>query len=362
MKLKNSATFLFLFYTSFSIAQVLKPGFDKDEYKNMMYISANSTASESYASKYPKPIDYELKYQSGSMGLDNLWTLWTKENKIAVISLRGTTQKAESWLANFYAAMVPAKGSIELSKDYTYNYTLAQHPEAKVHIGWLISTAYLSKDIIPKIDSCYKQGIKDMIIVGHSQGGAISFLLTAYLYQLQSAKLIPSDIRFKTYCSAAPKPGNLYFAYEYEYLTKGNWSYNVVNSADWVPETPVSIQTVNDFNKVNPFIDAKDVIKKQKFPAKIVLKKVYKELDKSTKEATETYEKYLGNMAYKIINKTLPEYKEPNYSNSNNYVRTGNTIVLFANEEYYKIYPNDNKIIFQHHLHAPYLYLLDKQY
>jgi len=49
-------------------------------------------------------------------------------------------------------------------------------------VGWLLSTAYLSKDILPKIDSMYKSGIKDFILMGHSQGGAINFLLTAHLY------------------------------------------------------------------------------------------------------------------------------------------------------------------------------------
>jgi hypothetical protein len=50
---------------------------------------------------------------------------------------------------------------------------------------------------------------------------AISYLLTAYLYHLQKSGRLQADIRFKTYASAGPKPGNLYFAYQYEAMTKG---------------------------------------------------------------------------------------------------------------------------------------------
>lgn len=362
MKKLAILTLFCLMSIPFLFAQKIKPGFDKAEYQELMYISAKSTGNKNYGDKFPEPKNYKLVYESPTMGLDNLWTLWTSPDQVGVISIRGTTEKAESWLANFYAAMVPAKGSIQITENYTYNYTLANHPEATVHIGWLISTAYLSRDILPRLDSCYKAGIKDFIIVGHSQGGAIAYLLTAYLQQLKMSKQIADDIMFKTYCSAAPKPGNLYFAYEYEFLTKGNWAYNVVNSADWVPETPISIQTVNDFNTVNPFINAKKIIAKQKFPTNLALKHVYNQLDKPTRKAQRKYEKYLGNMTSKMVSKNLPDYIAPKYSASNNYVRTSNTIVLFADDDYYKLYPNNMDVIFNHHLHEPYLYLLNKQY
>jgi hypothetical protein len=257
--------------------------------------------------------------------------------------------------------MVPARGELEISNNNKFKYNLASHPNAAVHVGWLFATAFLSADIIPRIEELYsQQNVKDFIILGHSQGGAIAFLLTAHLYSLQKSGALPLDIRFKTYCSAAPKPGNLFFAYEYEALTQNGWAYNVVSSADWVPQTPISIQTLSDFNPTNPFINAKSAIKEQKFPARIVFKKVYKNLDKPTRKAQKNYEKYLGKMAGKIIKNSFEEYKAPQYYSSNDYVRTGLTIVLHSDEEYFKIYPDSNEDIFIHHLHAPYLYLLDK--
>ncbi len=203
----------FILSLSFLNAQQLKPGFDKEEYRQLMLISARTTANENYAKDFELPKEYLMIYRSSTMGLDNLWDLWTANNNTAVISIRGTTEKAESWLANFYAAMVPAKGKIRINEKEEFSYQLAANPKAAVHVGWLLSTAYLSKDMLPKIKELYSKGTKEFIIIGHSQGGAISFLLTSYLNNLQKMNELPADIRFKTYCSAAPKPGNLYYAY-----------------------------------------------------------------------------------------------------------------------------------------------------
>lgn len=360
----NLTPFLIVLCVTFLItgahAQHLKPGFDKEEYRELMYVSVRTAADSAYATKYPAPKSFKMLYQSVPMGLDNLWDLWVDERNVAAISIRGTTGEAKSWLANFYAAMVPAKGELKLSETEVFRYTLAEDPRATVHVGWLLSTAYLSRDMLPKIDSCYQTGVRDILIMGHSQGGAISFLLTAYFKQLQKQGLLPGDLQFKTYCSAGPKPGNLYFAYEYESLTQNGWAYNVVNAADWVPETPISIQTSSDFNRTNPFIDAKAAIKKQKFPQNIALRHVYNKLDKPTRKAQKNYEKYLGKMVSKMINATLPEFIPPDYATNNHYVRTGNTIVLQPDADYFTLYPESKSVVFMHHFHAPYLYLLDR--
>ena len=350
------------FISSFeATSQTLKPYFNKAEYKELLYISAKTNTPDGDTFDIPAPTFYKRIYQSKVIGLDNRWDLWLNDTaSIAVISIRGTTKNAESWLSNIYAAMVPAKGSLTISKNDTFNYELAANPKAAVHVGWLLSMAYLSRDIVPKIDSLYQTGVKNFLLMGHSQGGAIDFLLTAYLYNLQNHKQLPADIRFKTYCSAAPKPGNLFFAYQYEYYTRGGWAFNVVNTADWVPETPISIQTLNDFNTTNPFTNAKEDIKKQKFPKNLILKRIYNKLDKPTKKAQKEYEKYLGKMTSKIIAKKLESFIPPTYYNSNNYVRTGTTIILYADKDYYAHFPDDKESMWVHHYFKPYLFLLKK--
>jgi hypothetical protein len=348
-----------------SYAQILKPYFNKSEYIELLKINQKAHIS---IDEWPEdtliglPNEYHFNDRSPIMAFDNIWDFWIhKKQPLAVIAIRGSIATEASFLANFYAAMIPAKGSIELNENTNFEYELAKNPNAAVHAGWLISMAHLSESIKLKIDSSYKAGIKDFILTGHSQGGGITFLLTAYLRNLQEINKLPRDIQFKTYCSAGPKPGNLFFAYEYENITQGGWACNVVNTLDWVPDVPFSLQTLNDFTAVNPFSQAEEIIKKQKFPKKLVLKKIYKDLTKPSLTAQENYEKYLGKMVSKAVKKQLPNIQIPDYYQSNYYVRTGRTIALIPTEDYYKIYPNDPKSskIWIHHLISPYLYLVN---
>ncbi len=143
-------------------------------------------------------------------------------------------------------------------------------------------------------------------------------------------------------------------------MTQNGWAFNVVNSADWVPEVPISIQTLEDFNEVNPFKNIKATIKQQKLVARVAMNHAYNKLHKPTKKAQENYQKFLGDITSKSVQKVVPGFEPPAYYESNNYVRTGTTIVLQGDEAYYKIYPNDEEKIFTHHFHPPYYYLAEK--
>lgn len=359
--LKPIVICLFLFfYTLQGISQNLNPGFNKEEYKELIYVAARSTESVEKAKLIPLPEHSKLIYQSKPIGLDNLWELWIRDNTTAILCTRGSTEKSESWLANFYAAMSPAKGEIKISNDYTFQYELSQDKNAAVHTGYLISTALLSKEMVPKIDSCYTAGIKNFIIMGHSQGGGISYLLTAHFYNLQKKGGLPTDIRFKTYCSAAPKPGNLYFAYSYEKMTQEGWAYNVVNAVDWVPQTPFTVQILDDLPQVSPVSVIEETIKKQPFFKKMLLKMVYGRFNNPSRKTVKRYQQLLGNEMAKRIKKYLPEFKAPVYFNSSDYVRTGNTIVLYPDDAYYENFSNASKDLMIHHSFPPYLYLLLK--
>lgn len=340
----------------YSSAQKLKPGFEKQEYIELLKLTAKHTNPD-YFKDIPAPEHFKMQYRAVVSGLDNAWELWTDNNGAAAISIRGTTGKPVSWLENFYAAMVPAQGTIKLSSSSAFQYKLADNPGAAVHAGWLLALASMAPDIVRHIDSCYKAGIKNIYLVGHSQGGGITYLLTAYLYQLQKQKLLPSDIRFKTYCSAGPKPGNLFFAYDYEAMTQEGWAFNVVNTSDWVPEVPLSVQTSGDFNEINPFRDAKKAINKLGFPKNVALRYAYNRMDKPSRRAQRNYKKYLGNMMSKMVRKNMTGCEKPTFYNSSNYVRTGHYIVLVGDDAYFKKYSDDKMKIFQHHMPNVYYYL-----
>jgi hypothetical protein len=362
----NKYVIILLTLTHSLVGQILKPGFDKIEYIETLKINHRTHIPLSeweQITEIPNVENYTFTYRSPKVAFDNIWDLWIHNEKpLALIAIQGSIQTEASFLANLYAAMIPASGEIQIDKDFNFKYKLANNPNAAVQVGWFVAMANLSKTIEHKIDSCYKIGIKEFILTGHSQGGGITFLLNAYLENLKVENKLPNDIRFKTYCSAGPKPGNLFFAYDYEKMTEGGWAFNVVNTADWVPDVPFSIQTVNDFTPVNPFYHANSIIKKQKFPKNIALKKVYNDLSKPSKRAQKNYQKYLGNMVSKSVKKHMPNFKTPEYYNSNYFVRTGNTIILYPDKEYFNLYNNDpsNPNIWQHHLPVQYLYLASK--
>lgn len=363
---RNTFVFAFIFLLSiYGInAQVLKPGYDKNELLEVFLVSARTGGRINFnvdSNYLAPPQHHKLAYRSPEMGLKSLWELWISDQHSAIITIRGTTGSLESWLNNFYAAMIPAKGKLSLPGNDTVEYQVASDPKAAVHVGWMFATLILSQDILPRIDSCYKVGIKDFIITGHSQGGGISYLMTAYFLDLKSKGRIPSDVQFKTYCTAAPKPGNLYFAYDYELATQGGWAFNIVNTTDWVPEVPFSIQTIHDFNDINAFQDADKIIKKQKFPKRQAFRYIYNQLSKPGLKAQRKYEKYLGNMMGKQYAKKLPGIGVEAYYPSNNYVRTGVTILLHPTEEYFTRYNAKSGNVFVNHFHRPYIYLLDQK-
>lgn len=304
---------------------------------------------------------FALKYTSAVIGLENKWWLWTsEEKKQAVIGIRGTTSSSESWLANFYAAMIPAKGVLQLSPSETFEYNFSDNPQAAVHVGWTFCTGFLAADILPKIDSCYQAGIKDFYITGHSQGGAITYLLTSHLLHLKAKGRIASDVQFKTYSSAAPKVGNLYYAYEYEAATQMGWAYNVVNGLDWVPETPFTVQKLDDFNEQNPFPQLEATIKKQSLGKKIIIKHYLNKIKKPTEKSQKNIEKLLGHKVFTFLKKKYPSIEEPTYFPSSNYSRVGHHIVLKADSTYLTIFPVDTNKPFMHHSFESYHYLLDK--
>ncbi|MCC3158748.1 lipase family protein [Hymenobacter sp. 15J16-1T3B] len=344
-------------------AQRLQPGFDRAEYLELLRLHARLADDSSFYAGIAPPQQFRRVYRSPVVGLDNRWELWHNGRGVAVVSIRGTTIKAESWLANFYAAMLPARGELRLSSTQTFRYALADNPRAAVHAGWLVGTAALAPDILARLDSCYRRGTRDVLLMGHSQGGAIAFLLTAHLRQLQRQGQLPADLRLKTYCSAAPKPGNQYFAYEYEagsHTPQGSWSVNVVNAADWVPETPVSIQTLRDFNQTTPFVGARKLLRGQPLGKRLALGYAFGRLDKPTRKAQRVYQRYLGTLLAGQVRKYLPEYQPGPYFPSNNYARIGPTVVLLPDAAYYQRHPDTPDKVFTHHLFQPYQYLAER--
>jgi hypothetical protein len=83
-------------------------------------------------------------------------------------------------------------------------------------------------------------------------------------------------------------------------------------------------------------------------------------MSKPSLRAQKEYQKYLGKLVSKSVRKNLLEFKEPVYYKSSNYVRIGTTIVLYADEEYKKIFPTKPGQVWLNHGIERYLYLTEK--
>ncbi|MET0300031.1 MAG: lipase family protein [Flavitalea sp.] len=341
----------------------LKPGFDIDEYLDVLSLAFHSSSIPDSTERLTKKDRYNLVYRSVEKGFMYRWTYYRRDDNVGVIDSRGTINVLPSWMGNFYSAMVPATGTLNLDDTTVFQYRLAENKAAMVHIGWLVALGYLGPDMINQINIQYKEsGTKEFILSGHSQGAAITFLVRSYLEYQQKENKIPGDVKFKTYCSAAPKPGNLYYAYDFDFINRGGWQFTVNNSADWVPETPFTVQTLTDFNETNPFRDAKAALKKQKFLVKIAGTTIYNKVDRATRKAQKRYTKYFGKLVYKQAKSIVPQLKEPEYSKGINYVRAGTPVILMADEDYLKLFPDSRENAFAHHLFKPYNYLARKWY
>ncbi|WP_234734422.1 lipase family protein [Tellurirhabdus bombi] len=363
MKLLALSTFFVLLLSSASRAQQgLQPGFLVQEYLDLLGVAAQQYDSLAPKDKVPLSPRYKFLYRSPEVGLMNRWALWLRDDQVAVIDIRGTTKDTPSWLENFYAAMVPATGSLTLNDSTTFTYQLAADPKAMVHIGWLLGLGHLSPTILTQIRAQHAKGIRNFILMGHSQGAALTLLLRSYLHYLVQKGDLPKDLNFKTYCSACPKPGNLFFAYDYEYITRNGTAFTILNAADWVPETPFSLQTLKDFNAVNPFQDIKPKLRKQSFLVRVYAGTIFRKLDGRTRRSQRTFEKYLGRQVSKLVKKSLPQFQTPDYAPSNNYMRAGVPIVLQPDEAYRREFPDNPEKVFMHHGFVQYASLAKRIY
>lgn len=340
-------------------SQELRPGFDPDEYMNLLCISARQSDTPWVAITLPYPDGFNLVYRSPETGLFNMWDLWINPKGLAVISIRGTVNTTGSWLSNFHTGMIPAIGSIKIYEDDVFEYKLSNNSDAYVHAGWTIGLASMADDITSKIDSIYNLDKKNILIIGHSQGGAIAYLLSSYLYYKIEQGHLPNDIKIKTYCSAAPKPGNIFYAFDFEQITYGGWAFNIVNPLDWVPQSPFSIQTIDDFSDVNPYRNADKSIKSQKWPARIFIRRIFNKLRRPLNKSAKRFDKYLGNKAGTYVQSYLPNYEIPEFTGSQYYSRAGHQIVLEPDSVYFNDYAK-RRHTFQHHSLRGYYYLAGK--
>lgn len=356
-----SHTLIFIMLHAFLSAQPVKPGFDRDECRELLAISAATARDEAYAEKLPYPERFEKVYEGKVTALGNSWDLWMDEGAVVAVSIRGAALPPDISPENFFAPMLPAAGEITLdTAGAVFRYRLADDPRAAVHAGWLIGTALLSQEIVPQVKALCEGGVRDLLITGHGEGGAMAYLLTAHLLRLRESGDLPADLRIKTYCIAAPKPGNPGFAHSFEAATRDGYAFNVVNANDPVPQMPLTVQTLDDFTAGNLFSGAPEAVGENKLSQKRISKRTHRKLSKPLQKARNNYLRHLSDPTLTDITKKLPGLQLPPAESTAHYVRTGHTITLLPDAAYREMFRDGSGTV--HHLHASYFHLLDAAY
>ena len=236
-----------------------------------------------------------------------------------MINFRGSTANKSSWLENLYAAMIPVKETIEINGK-KFKYQVGKDEDGAVHAGYTLALYYLKDDVLKQIKRLNKKGIRDILITGHSQGGALAQLTRAYLDH-QSMFKVSKRNTFKVYAFANPMIGNAAFCKEYsEKFCDSEMSFVIHNPKDFVPKMPVSynddfweknlsdlLLNTEEFSLQNTAIDGVLNLFKEKLPA--LAKKMSENINKQ-------------------LLKDLGEIKMPEFKDEVNYSHTGNRILI----------------------------------
>ena len=368
MKTLTNTFLLVVVLFSFTVCKpdnnsALKPGYDKEELLQLLPVMERTYDSADLGGfRTPAPENISRVFRSSVSPFKNRFDIWLTADHKAVIAIRGSIVDtgAMSFTAAFYALMVPASGKIKLSDSFTFEYKLATSADAGVHLGCLMGLGFISRELCEQVSLRYKEGIRDFIILGHSQGSEIAFFATSYLSYLRADGKLPADIRFKTYCIAAPKPGNLQYAYDYEKITMGGWAMSVNNVLDWVPCIGLSLQSVKDFPQINPFNDPKAFLQSINYTPGGGFDEGCKQFSNLVPAINERLTEIIHSEVYPRVIRANPGYTEPELMKSFDFVRAGLNIPLFPDSAYYRLFPNNpaTSQVWENHSVYPYYILV----
>ena len=190
--------------------------------------------------------------------LDNYWQIWqnTRVPTQYAISVRGTVDSAQSWLANLLGLLIDARIDIPLGPVTLPLYFARAEGrtavKAGVHAGYLLSLLLMlfttDKPLFNTLQKIAVLG-NQIYITGHSQGASIATLMTSFVGRSPWFQ----GPRYKTYAFAPAKAGNDHYAYDYAQLAGLNgYGWAVASTQDWVLQVPPTLEWLWDIDTPNP--------------------------------------------------------------------------------------------------------------
>ena len=307
----------------------IEPGFDTKEVTYTIAMCNSFNFLKQYGTNDEIiPESFNLNYTSDILSMDNKFEVY-ENGDVGVINYRGSTDKVISWVENFYSAMIPAEGTIVIQEE-AHDYRFAKAEDASIHAGYGLTVVILSEKIKEQIAALNQKGIYNIIITGHSQGGALATMTRAYLENLPKGEL-SSKNTYKTYAFAQPMCGNKEFANEYnERFSDEGTSYSIINPEDPVPYLPFNYEEdkLVTKEKVASWIFGKKEFKAKKFGQDALVRLFERRLKSHVKNTNALINKMIGLKFGKV---EMPEFVE-----DINYYPTGD-IKEIAPFEYPKI-------------------------
>lgn len=180
------------------------------------------------------PIGYQLVGRTEETPLHNIIQFYRKNEKLILV-FRGTINETNSWLENLHFFQIPAKGELRI-EDKRYEYSFSDEHNAAVHSGYVLASYYLWEQITDFLAQNVLQDIEDIVLIGHSQGGALAQMFLASMDinpDFQSYKL-------RNYSFGSPRIGNQAFTEDFnKRFASDKRSMRFVNSSDVVCNLPI---------------------------------------------------------------------------------------------------------------------------
>jgi Lipase (class 3) len=252
----------------------------------------------------PPPAPWQIdasKTPTETTLLDNFWQVWRNgSSNQYVIAVRGTVGTPSSIFEDIFLPLIKAR--LEIG-DLPFALNFAQDEGdspvvAGVHAGFLLGLLLMliSTDA-PLAVTLTELAAEDaeVYVTGHSQGASVALLLTSLV---RHTPLFQGPT-YKTYVFAPAKPGNDHYAYDFDQIAgEPGFGFSVVNTQDWVPQVPLTLQGLSTVNRPNPVFEfsgqvnpaipptLSKIVQEAEAAAALILEDVKKELEKLIGELT----------------------------------------------------------------------------